>query len=524
MNYQQRITTTHHLLLLRLQLVLIVFVVLVTFSSLPSSLLSSSHQVNALISSPQRRWKIQWQNVPFGAMRTLEYPKYCNIHSLSLSSTSSTILRESMNTVQEEEEVKAMVKHQQCKNKKDNENKNSNQATIMSRRKAILTTGSTFTSLLALSSVASNSNAIETKPFPSMGLLSSSTPSSTTTTNVISTVLDELLELPSISTATTSTSVSSSSISATLQETISGFISGATITAAKTFIKYPLDTVTVRMQMKPTPNIKTMNNIVDLFKGSYNGVSTPLLSNIPAGALFFAVKDATKSMLKQQQVQVLPKWLSTCIAVGVALPPYWFLRNPSEVLKTRLQIVGTNSSSSMEEDKVPSAWDAIQTIYKSNHNNTMDTIQELYTGYSENMLYGYPADVIKFVAYEALSSSSSNRNNGNTKNGKVTPLQGALYGAGATAIAQFITTPLDVVRNRVMVADTKPASKSASSNVSEKKISYVNTLAALAKEEGLKGLFAGATPRIGKAILSGAIQFATYEETKETVRKMLDKR
>jgi solute carrier family 25 (mitochondrial S-adenosylmethionine transporter), member 26 len=36
----------------------------------------------------------------------------------------------------------------------------------------------------------------------------------------------------------------------------------------------------------------------------------------------------------------------------------------------------------------------------------------------------------------------------------------------------------------------------------------------VAKDEGLAGLFAGTTPRIAKAILSGAIQFATYEETK----------
>lgn len=57
-----------------------------------------------------------------------------------------------------------------------------------------------------------------------------------------------------------------------------------------------------------------------------------------------------------------------------------------------------------------------------------------------------------------------------------------------------------------------------------KKLSYIDTLTILAKEEGLKGLFAGATPRIGKAMLSGAIQFATYEETKESFRKMFEKR
>ena len=526
MKTHQFSSAPHYFPLLRLQVLKVILLVHVVILSLS---LASIQQIDAFLLSPQRHGKIHLQNVPFQAKKkSIIYSLPLSSSSLP-SSSSTTTHRISTNTGQEEAEgkVQCQQQHHQCNNKKEDENKNNNQIAIMSRRKALLTTGLACSSILTLSSVASKSNAMETKTLRSMSsvAVSSSTPTTNSVSaSTISTAIDELSVLPSMSTAT--------SISTTLQETISGFVSGATITTAKTFVKYPLDTVTVRLQMKPTPTIKNFNNVYDLFRGSYNGVSTPLLSNIPAGALFFAVKDATKSMLKQQQVQVLPKWLSTCIAVGVALPPYWFLRNPSEVLKTRLQIAGTNTAhngSIIEEGKVPSAFEAIQTIYKNNQNNTIDTIKELYTGYSENVLYAYPADVIKFVAYEALSSSSKNSGNNKT-NGKVSPLQGALYGAGATAIAQFVTTPLDVVRNRVMVADTKSASGSASTSTnrstdtSEKKASYIDTLATLAKEEGLKGLFAGATPRIGKAILSGAIQFATYEETKESVRKIFEKK
>lgn len=34
-------------------------------------------------------------------------------------------------------------------------------------------------------------------------------------------------------------------------------------------------------------------------------------------------------------------------------------------------------------------------------------------------------------------------------------------------------------------------------------------------EEGVRGLFLGLTPRIGRSVLSGAIQFATYETVKK---------
>jgi hypothetical protein len=83
----------------------------------------------------------------------------------------------------------------------------------------------------------------------------------------------------------------------------------------------------------------------------------------------------------------------------------------------------------------------------------------------------------------------------------------------------------EVVRNRIM-AETKNNRSDLSSEPDShtKNTSYIDTLTILAKEEGLKGLFAGATPRIGKAMLSGAIQFATYEETKESFRKMFEKR
>ena len=91
------------------------------------------------------------------------------------------------------------------------------------------------------------------------------------------------------------------------------------------------------------------------------------------------------------------------------------------------------------------------------------------------------------------------------------PAQGAAYGAVSTAAAQFITTPLDVVRNRIMAGDDEEDSSS-----------YADKLTTLARDEGLEGLFAGATPRVGKALLSGAIQFATYEETKQSINRFLD--
>ena len=54
--------------------------------------------------------------------------------------------------------------------------------------------------------------------------------------------------------------------------------------------------------------------------------------------------------------------------------------------------------------------------------------------------------------------------------------------------------------------------------------SYIERLTTIAREEGIGALFAGSFPRLGKALLSGAIQFATYEETKQKMGEFFIKR
>lgn len=288
------------------------------------------------------------------------------------------------------------------------------------------------------------------------------------------------------------------------QESISGFVSGSAVSAVKTLVKYPLDTATVRLQM---PNTQfTITNLPELFAGSFDGIAAPLLSNVPGGAVFFAIKDATKSALKESGLG-LPKWALTSLAVGAALPPYWFIRNPSEVVKTRLQVGAEGYYEGM------STMDAFKLALENGGNSTMiDGVSELYQGYNENILYGFPADIIKFVAYDYFTG-------GKGKKG-VSPVDGAVYGAMSTAIAQLVTTPLDVLRNRIM-ADVSDDSKDSADG---EKLSYVDRLVKIAKEEGVQELFAGTTPRVAKAMLSGAIQFATYEETKQKMSEFFLKR
>ena len=216
--------------------------------------------------------------------------------------------------------------------------------------------------------------------------------------------------LPSVTTSALETS--------SLQESISGFVAGGALAATKTLVKYPLDTVTVRLQMPSSEY--SLADLGSLFRGSYNGVTLSLLSNIPGGAVFFAVKDATKASLKSSEwMSVAPKWVTTTLAVGAALIPYWLVRNPSEVIKVRQQAGITGYGDGV------SALDAVRLTFndtRANHGSTVSGIPAFYTGYWENVIYGLPADVIKFVAYEALTGGRRD----------LSPLEGAWAGAFAT--------------------------------------------------------------------------------------------
>ena len=78
-----------------------------------------------------------------------------------------------------------------------------------------------------------------------------------------------------------------------------------------------------------------------------------------------------------------------------------------------------------------------------------------------------------------------------------------------TLAAQAIATPLDVARVRIMTSDATDV---------------VGTMKDIAANEGAGALYAGIAPKVARALASGAIQFSTYEATKEWSLNFLARR
>lgn len=133
-----------------------------------------------------------------------------------------------------------------------------------------------------------------------------------------------------------------------------------------------------RLQNK---NVTDLN--ADLFTGLFDGIGSSLIGGIPATSVFFACKDFTMDLLKSYPTVSLP--LATGISVCLANIPYWIVRTPSEVAKTRLQLK----------------------LSKFNSNISLrEKIKNYYRGFLPNVWYSLPSDLLKFVICKDLFFSS----------------------------------------------------------------------------------------------------------------------
>lgn len=289
---------------------------------------------------------------------------------------------------------------------------------------------------------------------------------------------------------------------------VNGLISGAASRASKELLLHPIETLKARLQV-PSYNSSTR------FDNLYDGVAASLIGGIPAGALFFATKDYSKSLLGPGAGGLgFSKEAATLLSVSLANVPYWLVRTPWEVLKTQQQVSQLGSGDLFLSATNSRAF-AMQFLRENGD------WSGVYSSFSSNIAYSLPADVVKFIAYEALTSRVLHKAPGQ----KIEGLEGACVGALAGLVSTIVTTPLDVVRTRVMtdtLASTTTSSSSSTSSSSAPAHSsssfpvQTNPLVRMSEiiaQEGLPAVWTGLGPRAVRAIGSGAIQFGSYEIT-----------
>ncbi|XP_003703581.1 mitochondrial S-adenosylmethionine carrier protein [Megachile rotundata] len=245
---------------------------------------------------------------------------------------------------------------------------------------------------------------------------------------------------------------------------ITSLIAGGLAGVSVDIILFPLDTLKTRLQSKQG-FIKSGG-----FSNLYKGIFPVFIGSAPTASLFFVTYEGIKNVT-QHRIPEKYHSLLHMSAASLAEMVACLIRVPIEVLKQRKQAL------IFERKDI--------------------SLKLLYCGYWSTVLRDMPFSLIQFPIWECFKriwSLNVDRN--------IFPIESAICGAIAGGISAAITTPLDVIKTRIMLSHRNE-------NASKLKILYV--IQNVYKEKGLYGLFAGIGPRVMWITLGGFIFFGTYE-------------
>ncbi|GMP25529.1 hypothetical protein CsSME_00002352 [Camellia sinensis var. sinensis] len=244
-----------------------------------------------------------------------------------------------------------------------------------------------------------------------------------------------------------------------------GVIAGGTAGVVVETALYPIDTIKTRLQAA-----RGGGEII--LKGLYSGLAGNLVGVLPASAMFVGVYEPTK----QKLLKIFPDNLSvvahlTAGAIGGLAAS--LIRVPTEVVKQRMQT-----------SQFASAPNAVRAIV------SREGFKGLYVGYGSFLLRDLPFDAIQFCIYEQLRIGYKLAFT-------------LLFFVFLGALTGAITTPLDVIKTRLMVQ--------GSANQYKGIFDCVETIV---REEGPPALLKGIGPRVLWIGIGGSIFFGVLESTK----------
>ena len=237
---------------------------------------------------------------------------------------------------------------------------------------------------------------------------------------------------------------------------------------------FPIDTVKTRLQARGGFFVNGG------WHGIYKGLSTALVALAPSASLFFITYDGLKAATKES----LPLPVSHMVSAMAGEVAGWLVRVPAEVIKQRTQagVIGVSGKST--------SWANLQ--YLLQNKSGEGVIRGLYRGWNTTIMREIPFTVIQFPLYEKLKLLWSTYDNA-----EISLFKGAINGSIAGGIAAAITTPLDVVKTRVMLHSDR--------------VNVSTLVKQMLAEEGMGVFWKGVGARTSWVSAGGAIFLGCYE-------------
>ncbi|PWY83200.1 mitochondrial carrier [Aspergillus sclerotioniger CBS 115572] len=323
------------------------------------------------------------------------------------------------------------------------------------------------------------------------------------------------------------------------------WISGAFAVVVVDFLVYPFDTLKTRIQspnytkIYKNPQTGAVNRSL-LFRGLYQGVGSVVLATIPASGAFFTTYEALKHTLHNlpSQSQSIPQLqlqlptpiihsLSSCTAEAISC----FIITPAEVLKQNAQVVTTTPTNPTSNPqgkgkgkggKVGSGA-LLQTMARFRSQP-----YKLWSGYTALLGRNLPFTGLNWPVFEYLRScfsgvvverrrkkenkkGTTDLNGGGSLGGVEHALITGVSAAMAGTVSSVVTTPVDVVKTRMMLGASSTGSADSASGDGKGSRNAWGMGKKVVREEGVRGLFKGGAIRSLWTAVSFGIYLCMYE-------------
>ncbi|KDO76915.1 hypothetical protein CISIN_1g016968mg [Citrus sinensis] len=280
---------------------------------------------------------------------------------------------------------------------------------------------------------------------------------------------------------------------------------GAAAGAIAATFMCPLDVIKTRLQVHGLPEgthsgrrgsiiIISLQNILknEGLKGLYRGLSPTLLALLPNWAVYFAVYERLKGLLRthgdgNSQLSV-GKNMIAAAGAGAATA---ITTNPLWVVKTRLQTQG------MRSNVVPYK-SILSALRRISHEEGM---RGLYSGILPS-LAGVSHVAIQFPAYERIKHYMAKKDD--TDVDKLNPGSIMIASSIAKVLASVITYPHEVVRSRLQ-------EQGQNRKVDVQYAGVVDCVKKVFQKEGFPGFYRGCATNLLRTTPSAVITFTSYE-------------
>lgn len=281
----------------------------------------------------------------------------------------------------------------------------------------------------------------------------------------------------------------------------SGIASGLAAIVAKVILQ-PFDTIKTVQQYQTATNLGPIGTGIDIVKkrgisGLWSGIGVTVIGSSPSVAIYFGVYSSCKkrlSLMFPPNMKYVVVALSAMIGNTIAS----VFRVPYEVFKQRIQ-AGQHLTT----------WEAVSYSWKN------EGIVGLFGGgkLTSQIFRDVPYAIVTLVSYEILqtlltkivydieTSRKINKiidKNDNEKSiFETKKIKDAVCGSAAGGLGTLVTTPMDVIKTRMMTSNRYSSVVEASLDI--------------AKKEGLGTFFVGTIPRLAHKIPANGIFFLCYE-------------